>query len=457
MPATPLTLVPRSAAGFLKPVFSALQRRALRTSVLFGSVFLVGLAVICWQIYKLLPVDTRRAVLAVDGVLISVGIAFLWIAVALTATIWAALIFVRQHVSGPAAELARMHEAVGKGDLSSVYNPAVRGGAVDRLTRSTSSMLSELRGVTGRMRSSAEENDKLATEIAEAAHSAAREAKEGAETSNALSQDAVSRERTLKEVELKANRLAQVAATLAEAAENGLKRDKSLRIMAQENLKRLDHTSAALDSLTNDALASAESVEQFTTAADEIRAFLILVQKISRQSKLLALNAAMEAARAGEQGQGFAVVATEVRRLASSSAEAAQRTTSLVQEMLESVKESRQSTARTVTTVQRVLELTRAGRRSLAKVEEGAAQGEELSTQIETATKQAHELVGELQTRLSELSQGSSAFSSAIGHVATASERHSRHTSDIASASRALTEASQRLSQLVGIFKLGAA
>ena len=124
MTATPLPFDSRSATGFLKPMFSALQRRALRTSIIFGSVFMTGLAVICWQIYELIPSATRSEVLGVNGVMAALLIAFLWIGVAFSATAAAALIFVRQHVSGPAAELARTHEAIAKGDLSSTYNPS---------------------------------------------------------------------------------------------------------------------------------------------------------------------------------------------------------------------------------------------------------------------------------------------------------------------------------------------
>src|SRR5215210_5312762 len=102
MTATPVTLIPRSAAGFLKPVFSALQRRALRASLLFGLVFIGGLAGILWQIYRLVPADIRNRVLGVDGVETALIIALLWIAVAVAATAIAGVIFVREHVSGPA-------------------------------------------------------------------------------------------------------------------------------------------------------------------------------------------------------------------------------------------------------------------------------------------------------------------------------------------------------------------
>jgi methyl-accepting chemotaxis protein len=76
-------------------------------------------------------------------------------------------------------------------------------------------------------------------------------------------------------------------------------------------------------------------LDALSAASEEIRGFVLLVRKMARQSKLLALNAAMEAARAGEQGSGFAVVASEVRRLARSSQDGADRTEALVKEVLD--------------------------------------------------------------------------------------------------------------------------
>ena len=457
MTVSPLPLLPRSAAGFLKPMFSALQRRALRASVLFGTVFVAGLVGILWQIYHLLPADIRNRAFAVDGVETAIIIAFLWIAVAVAATAFAGVIFVREHVSGPAAELARMHEAVAKGDLSSVYRPSVANAAVDRLSRSTGNMVSELRSIATRMRTSATDNDKLASQIALTSQTVAASAREGAETSKAISRDSVARDGAINQLSSDADRMVEITAQLRQASEHGLKRDKALRQMAQENLKRLDHTSQSLESLVANAHMSAEAVDALAAATDEIKAFLVLVQKISRQSKLLALNAAMEAARAGEHGHGFAVVATEVRRLATSSAEAAQRTTALVQEMIERVGESKDTTAKTVTTVQKVLELTRAGRRSLAKVEEGTSEGVDLSGQIETTVRKASDLAEAMHHRIVGLSEGTHAFSRAINHIAATNHEQSRHVEELSTAAAALTETSQRLNQLAGTFKLGAA
>jgi methyl-accepting chemotaxis protein len=178
------------------------------------------------------------------------------------------------------------------------------------------------------------------------------------------------------------------------------------------------------------------------------------VQKMARQSKLLALNASMEAARAGEHGQGFAVVAGEVRRLAAQAAEAAERTEALVKNVLARIEQSRASAARTVDTVGVVLGATQHGFQSFGLIEQAVADADSWTLSIEQAANLSNQLVNEMTRRLETLARGTDSFAHAMQQVAASSEEQSASTQQIAAAATALALAAERLSKLVTSFRL---
>lgn len=247
-------------------------------------------------------------------------------------------LLVPAHVDDEAQILALHLDSVGRGDLTRAAGDIASSSVLAPVASAFTRAIHQLRSALGPARSAAREAsvraDDFVTQCSAAHVSAQRTAEQGAHVAEQAARGAESTTRCLegmhelltgvRELESRYRAMTDGATTMA---------DRSRRAVHD-----LAQSGEALDDLTQRFGTATTHLAELGKAVEEVREFVTLVRKMARQSKLLSLNAAMEAARAGEQGSGFGVVAGEVRRLAKSSSEAADRTEKLLQELVGGVE-----------------------------------------------------------------------------------------------------------------------
>jgi methyl-accepting chemotaxis protein len=357
--------------------------------------------------------------------------------------------FIERRITGPAGELATAAEAVADGDLSTTLVPRTSQDEIGRLSRALTVMIDELRRLAIALNESATETSNMTTEITSSSEQMAASAGEIAHTAADLSQQSASMASTIQTLAASSEDLVALAATLDAGARDGVERNARLRALALENRARLDESTRSLTVLSTDVEANAASIEQLASASEEVRSFVTLVQKLARQSKLLALNAAMEAARAGDHGHGFGVVAEEVRRLAAMSSTAAERTERIMSSVLHGIAESRATSERSVETVRNVSSATELGSKSFGDIEAVVEEADAWTSSIERAVTTASGMARDMRTRLDVLSSGTEAFAAAMQQVAASSEEQSASTEEIAAAAATLSSAAERLNGVI--------
>lgn len=371
------------------------------------------------------------------------------LAIGFLAALFVGNYFISRRITQPAARLARAAEAIAAGDLTVDVPSSGAGDEIDRLASAVRRMVEDLRQLASALSESARETNSLSGEISAGAEEMAAAAGEIATTASELSRQSADMAGSITSLAGSAERLMPLAAEMDAGAREGVDRNTRLRSLALENRSRLDAGATALEDLASDVEANAQATESLARASEEVASFVTQIRRLARQSKLLALNAAMEAARAGEQGQGFAVVAEEVRRLAGMSTDAAERTQGIVQGVLGAITKSRDASTRAVDTVRVVRETTSHASTSFEQIESVVAEMEAWTTSIQETSGATSGLVRQMTERLEVLAQGTEAFAAAMEEVAASSEEQSASTQEIAAAATTLSGAADRLQRLV--------
>src|SRR5690606_27819211 len=186
---------------------------------------------------------------------------------------------------------------------------------------------------------------------------------------------------------------------------------------AKRGAQKVSDTITSINNLADEITEAASVIARLQKDADDVGGILDVIKNIAEQTNLLALNAAIEAARAGEQGRGFAVVADEVRTLASRT----QKSTQEIQQVIQSLREASRSAVAVMNKSQErardsVEQATEAGA-TLSAISHRVTSIADMSHQIAAATEEQDQTTRAIQGNIGNMNNAADAVATSTQEV----------------------------------------
>ncbi|WLH84689.1 methyl-accepting chemotaxis protein [Pseudomonas sp. FP2338] len=350
-----------------------------------------------WSVVASMPKSEIRAVTWAVGIRLVIG-SVLAMLLAVGAAVW----LLRRKLQ-PLSDLVRQAEALGAGDLSARLNVSSHD-EIGQLASSFNQMGEALSTMVSHIRKAAEEVNSRA----QALSGLSGGAYEGMEQQSG---EITSMAGAVEEFSATSLNIADNMGNTERLAQENAQQTRIGRTSMQEASSSLEHIATALNS-------TATVINTLGQRSQEIGGIVGVITSIAEQTNLLALNAAIEAARAGEQGRGFAVVADEVRNLASRTRQA----TDEISVMIQSIQ---QETGNAISTMEHGNVLMQEGlsrnadvASALARIDEQSRSAGQQFAAITTATQEQSSTANVLSSNLQSIALANSEQREVVSNLA---------------------------------------
>ncbi|MBB6522022.1 methyl-accepting chemotaxis protein [Pseudoteredinibacter isoporae] len=294
----------------------------------------------------------------------------------IAAIIFAFMVYIRRSFE-PVNQVVNSLQNIAEGNLNVQLNNTGKDDEIGQLTTAAGTMAKQLKEIINQVRS-------MATQLQEAIRA----------MDDIVEETDLGVQQQLQETRRVNDAITEMSASVSQVAEHAnaaANNASTANTDALEGERIVQQSIESIEQMSSNINHSARVINQLDESSQEIGSVLDVIRGIAEQTNLLALNAAIEAARAGEQGRGFAVVADEVRTLASRTQKSTQDIQDTIEQLQAGSRQAVESMEKSIEQVSENLKQSQKTSDSLSTIAQAIDGINNMNTQIAEATdSQSH-------------------------------------------------------------------